>query len=169
MALTSSAGGLDRSSRLTDPNLLLAVHQCGSPRRGVLPCLGHSEAGVGAIRHGPPERSPKTLLRRRWRLLCLCRREPPTKGRSKKPFADGATLAARRGTATKNSSALDFDSPMPAFLITKSNTRSPSSLNTRTPQGSTKEHPLCHAWSSSAPRTNTRSDDVIDFNEGRWG
>jgi len=94
----------------------------------------------GAFRSGSwsdtpwtPERSPKTLLRRRWRLLCPCRREPPTKGRSKKPFANGATLAARPGTATKNSSALDFDSPMPAFLITKSNTRSPSSLNTPTP------------------------------------
>ena len=57
----------------------------------------------------------------------------PTKGRSKRPFANGATLAARPGTATKSSSVLDFDSPMSAFPITKSNTRSPSGLNTPTP------------------------------------
>ncbi len=161
------AGGLDRSSRSPTQIFYWPCTNAAHPDAAFFRVWGI--ARVGAIRHGTPERSPKTLLRRRWRLLCPSRQEPPTKRRSKKPFANGATLAARPEMATKNSSALDFDSPMPAFPITKSNTRSPSSLNTPTPQGSTEEHSLCHAWSSSAPRTNTRSDDVIDFNEGRQG
>ena len=58
---------------------------------------------------------------------------------------------------------------MPAFLITKSNTRSPSSLDTPTPpriDGGTS--PMSCVVFVGAEE-NTRSDDVIDFDEGRRG
>ena len=168
MALTLTPVGLN-FRHAHQPNLLLAVHQCGSSRRGVLPCLGHSEARVGAIRHGPPRGRQKRSYAAGGGSYAQADRNPRPREdrRSRSPMAR-PWLHARKWQP-RILPPWTSNSPMPAFPITKSNTRSPSSLNTPTPQGSTEEHPLCHAWSSSAPRTNTRSDDVIDFIEGRQG